>query len=114
MICGSIFGVGRFGSDTADLSKQEKEFQGMEAMICSMTFQERRNPHLLNASRRKRIANGSGRSLVEVNQLLKQFGMMRKMMKSKSKMKGMMQQLGSMGDMGDMMGGGKGGPKMPF
>src|SRR5271167_1670223 len=48
-----------------DLSKQEKEFSHMEAMICGMTPQERRNPHILNANRRRRIAKGSGVSVTE-------------------------------------------------
>lgn len=94
-----------------------KRIKHMEAIVLSMTLKERKRPELIKGTRRKRIANGSGRSLIEVNQLLKQFGMMRKMMKSKGKMKSMMQQLGGMGDMGDMMGGlggGKGGPKLPF
>jgi len=56
-------------------------FKGIEAIIHSMTKQERKNPNLLNGSRKKRIANGSGTSVVEVNQLIKQFGQMGKMMK---------------------------------
>ena len=56
-------------------------FKGIEAMIKSMTLEERSNPKLLNGSRRKRIANGSGTSIQEVNQLIKQFGQMGKMMK---------------------------------
>ena len=56
-------------------------FKGIEAMIKSMTVEERSNPKILNGSRRKRIANGSGTSLQEVNQLIKQFGQMGKMMK---------------------------------
>ena len=94
-----------------------KRIKHMEAIVLSMTPKERKRPEIIKGTRRKRIANGSGRSLIEVNQLLKQFGMMRKMMKSKGKMKGMMKQLGGMGDMGDLMGGlggGKGGPKLPF
>ena len=47
-----------------------------------MTVEERRNPDILNGSRKKRIARGSGRSIQEVNQLLKQFNEMKKMMKS--------------------------------
>src|SRR5499427_7174112 len=54
----------------ADLSKQEKEFRHMEAMICSMTYQERRNPHILNAKRRQRIAKGSGVQVSELNTML--------------------------------------------
>ena len=56
-------------------------FKGIEAMIHSMTKDERNNPKILNGSRRKRIANGSGTSIQEVNQLIKQFGQMGKMMK---------------------------------
>ena len=56
-------------------------FKGIEAIIKSMTFEERSNPKILNGSRRKRIANGSGTSIQEVNQLIKQFGQMGKMMK---------------------------------
>ena len=96
----------------------------MEAIVLSMTPKERSRPEIIKGTRRKRIAGGSGRSLLEVNQLLKQFGMMRKMMKSKGKMKNMMNQLGALGggapgdlnSMKDLMGGmdGKGGPKLPF
>ena len=56
-------------------------FKGIEAMIHSMTPAERSNPQILNGSRRKRIASGSGTSVQEVNQLIKQFGQMGKMMK---------------------------------
>jgi signal recognition particle subunit SRP54 len=52
-----------------------------EAIILSMTPRERRDPNVLNASRRRRIANGSGTSLPEVNRLVKQFGEMQKLMK---------------------------------
>ena len=92
----------------------------MEAIVLSMTPLERRRPEIIKGTRRKRIAGGSGRSLVEVNQLLKQFGMMRKMMKSKGKMRRMMNQLGAMGGggVGDMLGGGGprrgGGPGLPL
>ncbi len=56
-------------------------FKGIEAMIHSMTPAERSNPQILNGSRRKRIASGSGTSIQDVNQLIKQFGQMEKMMK---------------------------------
>jgi signal recognition particle subunit SRP54 len=56
-------------------------FKGIEAMIKSMTVEERTNPQLLNGSRRKRIALGSGTTIQDVNQLIKQFGQMGKMMK---------------------------------
>lgn len=65
-------------------------FKGVEAIIYSMTPQERENPALLNGSRRKRIAQGSGTSTTEVNRLLKQFDEMRKMMKMVSKNEGKM------------------------
>jgi len=56
-------------------------FKGIEAIIYSMTPKERRNPSIINGSRKKRIARGSGSSVTEVNQLLKQFNQMAKMMK---------------------------------
>ena len=83
-----------------------------EAIVLSMTAEERRRPELLKGSRRQRIAAGSGTSLMAVNQLIKQFGEMRKMMKSPHKMSAMMKQMGGIGGMKDMM---KGmGGKMPF
>ena len=60
----------------------------IEAMILSMTPQERANPDLLNLSRKKRIANGAGVELAEVNRLVKQFEQSRKMMKQMSGMMG--------------------------
>jgi len=60
---------------------QEKQLRRMEAIICSMTPRERRHPQILNGSRKKRIARGSGTSVEEVNRLLRQFGQMRKLMK---------------------------------
>ena len=59
----------------------EKQLGRTEAIIHSMTIQERRKPEVLNGSRRQRIANGAGVKIVEVNQLLKQFQQMQKMMK---------------------------------
>ena len=58
-----------------------------EAIINSMTEKERKNPQIIDGSRRSRIASGSGRSVQEVNQLLKQFTEMQKMMKKFGKMK---------------------------
>jgi len=63
-------------------------FKGIEAIIHSMTIQERRNPGLLNGSRRKRIADGSGTTIQDVNKLIKQFDETRKMMKMMSGAKG--------------------------
>ena len=54
----------------------------MEAIICSMTLEERKRPNILNASRKKRVAAGSGNDVSDVNQLLKQFTMLQKMMES--------------------------------
>ncbi len=72
-----------------DLKVEDKEFVKIEAMICSMTIQERRNPRLLNASRRMRIAKGSGTSVQQINQFMKSFEMTQKMMKKMQDTKGM-------------------------
>ncbi len=87
-----------------------------EAIVLSMTPEERRKPEIIKGSRRQRIAAGSGTTLMEVNQLIKQFGEMRKMMKSPGKMRNMMKQMGGAGGLGDMMKGmkGMGGGKFPF
>jgi len=77
-----------------DLSKQEKEFRQMEAMICGMTPQERRNPHILNARRRQRIAKGSGVSVTELNTMLNKFAGMQQMMKKMGKFQRMMAKMG--------------------
>jgi signal recognition particle subunit SRP54 len=77
-----------------DLTKQEKEFHRMEAMICSMTRQERGNPHLLNARRRQRIAKGSGTSVTELNTMLNRFNQMQQMMKKMGKFQRMMARMG--------------------
>lgn len=84
-LLGMIPGVGKAlkGVDIDDNS-----FKPVEAIIRSMTFQERENPDLINASRKTRIANGSGTTIQQVNQLLKQFEEMRKMMKTMNKMGG--------------------------
>ena len=63
------------------LSESEQEFVKMEAIILSMTPEERRNASLLNASRRKRIAAGSGQPVSKINQLIKRYEEARKMMK---------------------------------
>ncbi len=69
------------------LKIDDRQLTWTEAMINSMTPWERQNPHEINGSRRKRIALGSGRSVQQVNQLLKQFAQMKKMMKNMGKMK---------------------------
>ena len=78
----------------ADISKSEREFKRFEAMICGMTPQERRHPQILNASRRKRIAKGSGVQVVELNNLLNRFGQMQQMMKKLGKFSKMMAKMG--------------------
>jgi signal recognition particle subunit SRP54 len=60
----------------------ERELDRIEAIVTSMTLDERRRPQIINGSRRKRIAMGSGTSVQAVNQLIKQFGQMQKMMRS--------------------------------
>ena len=72
-----------------DLKVDDKEFVKIEAMICSMTKQERRNPKILNGSRRLRIAKGSGTTVQDVNKFMKSFEMSQKMMKQMQNNKGM-------------------------
>ena len=79
-----------------DLKVDEKEFTRIEAIICSMTDKERKNPKLLNGSRRIRIANGSGTSVQEINKFMKSFEMTQKMMKQmkdKKSLKKMMKEM---------------------
>ena len=75
------------GKAIKDIDIDDNVFKGIEAIIGSMTPYERHNPEVINASRRKRIAAGSGTNLQEVNRLLKQFEEMRKMMKVATSMK---------------------------
>ena len=72
---------GMSGKKLGNLEVDEKKLARVEAVIQSMTPQERRNPDIINGSRRKRIAAGSGTSVQDVNALLRQFEEMRKMMK---------------------------------
>ena len=74
-----IPGMGRLAKDV-DLSGADAEFKKVEAIIRSMTPQERRNPRVLNASRKRRIASGSGTDVQDVNALLKQFKQMQRLM----------------------------------
>jgi len=76
------------GKALKDIDISDDAFKGIEAIINSMTPAERNNPDIINGNRRKRIAVGSGTDLQQVNQLLKQFDEMRKMMKNVSKMQG--------------------------
>ncbi len=77
-----------------DISKSEKEFKHMEAMICGMTPQERRTPQILNAKRRIRIAKGSGVTVTEINTMLNKFTQMQQMMKKMGKMSKLMGKMG--------------------
>ena len=76
-----------------DIKVDDKEFEKIEAMICSMTKQEKRNIKILNGSRRQRIAKGSGTSVQEVNKFIKSFEMTQKMMKQLKNNKGGMKKL---------------------
>lgn len=78
----------------------DNAFKPVEAIIRSMTQQERENPDLINGSRKNRIAKGSGTSVQQVNQLLKQFNDMRKMMKTMNKMGGGKRALGALNPFG--------------
>jgi len=77
-----------------DIGKQEKEFKRMEGMVCAMTAKERKNPVILNAGRRRRIAAGSGVSVTELNTMLNKFFQMQQMMKKMGKMQKMMARMG--------------------
>ncbi len=83
---GGMGGMGKMkGLDDEQTSQAEKGMARMEAMIYSMTLEERRNPDLLNPSRKHRIAKGAGVDISEVNRMVKQFGEMKKMMKMMGK-----------------------------
>ena len=92
------------GKAIKDIDISDDAFKGIEAMINSMTPYERTNPEVIDGSRRKRIAQGSGKDIAEVNAFMKQFDQMKQMMGQMNKMKGMMPGMGMPG-----MGGG-----MPF
>lgn len=82
-LLGMIPGIGKAVKDV-DIS--DDSFKGIEAIINSMTVLERRNPDLIDVSRKKRIAKGSGKDISEVNAFMKQFDQMKEMMKSMNKM----------------------------
>lgn len=100
-LMGMIPGMGKM---MKNVDIDDDAFKGVEAIIQSMTPEERANPKLINGSRRKRIASGSGKDIQEVNQLMKQFGEMSKMMK--------MMQGGGAKRLAGMMGGARG--RSPF
>ena len=83
-------------SKIKDLKVDDKEFVRIEAIICSMTDKERRNPKILNGSRRIRIANGSGTTVQQINQFMKSFEMTQQMMKKMKSEKGMKNMMKSM------------------
>ena len=76
-------------------SVDENQMKRVEAIVLSMTLDERSNPDILNARRRQRIARGSGVTVTEVNDLLHRFSEMRKMMKNMGKLKQMMARPGA-------------------
>ena len=82
-LMGMIPGVGK---QIKDIDINDDAFKGIEAMINSMTVEERRNPDLINPSRKLRIAKGSGKDIAELHQFIKQFDQMKAMMKTMNKM----------------------------
>jgi signal recognition particle subunit SRP54 len=93
----SVLGMlpGLAGHQLANMKVDERELDRIQAIILSMTEEERRSPDLINGSRRLRIARGSGTSVQHVNRLVKQFGQMRKMMRQLGR--------GKMPDIGALM-----------
>ena len=81
------------GKAIKDVDIDDNAFKGIEAIIYSMTREERQNPQIINASRRQRIARGSGTNIVEVNRMIKQFEEMRKVMKMATTMKNPMKMM---------------------
>lgn len=92
-LMGMIPGMGKA---MKNVDVDDDSFQGIEAIIQSMTKKERANPELIDISRRKRIAAGSGNDVIEVNKLMKQFGEMKKMMKMMSNKRNMMNMMSQM------------------
>src|SRR5438128_204716 len=109
-------GVGRALKEArqAGQSVDEKQFKRIEAMIQSMTMEERRRPDIIGGSRKRRIASGSGTTAAEINQLLAQFRQMQGLMKQFSKGLPGMRGLGGLGGLGDGLPGMGGGlPALP-
>jgi len=90
-LAGMIPGMGKA---LKDVEIEDDAFKHIEAIIYSMTLEEREDPELLNGSRRKRIADGSGTNIQEVNRLIKQFAETRKMMKIVSQGKNLSRMMG--------------------
>ena len=102
-LLGMLPGIGKMKKQIANADIDENLIKRQQAILSSMTPKERRYPKLLNASRKKRIASGSGSTVPEINRLLKQFKDMSRMMKK----------MGKMGRKG-MLGGGPPGSMPPF
>lgn len=103
-------GMGNLGNMAKQTDAAEKNFKQMEAIIFSMTRDERRFPDKINGSRKKRIAAGSGTQIQDVNRVLKQHGQMQKMMKKVAAPGGMRKMMRAMGGMKNLPGmGGMGG-----
>jgi signal recognition particle subunit SRP54 len=103
-ILGMLPGVGQLKQLAANREAvDDKQLVRLEAIIDSMTAKERRNHQLINGSRRKRIAKGSGTSVEEVNRLLKQFVQMKKMLKQLGGMAGLGKKRGGLGMMKSML-----------
>ena len=83
-------------SNVPGLSIDEKQLKRTEAIVLSMTSEERTRPEILNARRRQRIARGSGSTVTEVNDFIRRFDQMRKLIKNAGKMKRMMAQMARM------------------
>ncbi len=108
-VLGMLPGMGKIKQAMQGQQMDDNIFKHQEAIICSMTMSERTHPKMINASRKKRIAAGSGTSVQEVNKLLKMHMQMAKMMKKMTKMgKG-----GKMPDLSHLMGGNLMGPAGP-
>lgn len=89
-------------SKLQDVDIDEKEFVKIEAIICSMTKEERQNPKVLNGSRRLRIAKGSGTTVEQINKFIKSFEMSQKMVKEMTSNKGMMRKMMKNMNMNDL------------
>jgi len=83
-ISGLLKMIPGLGSQLGNMKVDDRELDRVQAIITSMTPQERANPSIINGSRRRRIAHGSGTNVSAVNQLIKQFAQMQKMMRQLS------------------------------
>ena len=102
-LLGMLPGMGQLKKQLKNMTPPDEEMKKIEAIIHSMTAQERQNPKILNGSRRSRIAKGSGTEVKDVNRFVKQFEESKKMMQAMMKMGG---------GLGGMFGGGGGFPGM--